>query len=322
MRQPIPSAIGPLLVCAVLAAAALSAQEPPPAESSPAGLDTAAIERLTGLKGELNAREGVFRVSAPRSDLAVRVGGVRMTPRLGLSSWAAFRRAGAAAMVMGDLVLLEGEVDPVMGAALDAGLEVTALHNHFLGESPRVMFLHVGGHGPLAELAGAVGKVFRALEQARGRELKRAEIDPARTALDPAPIETALGAKGELKDGVLRVTIGKPARMHGEELGAAMGVNTWAAFAGDERQAVVDGDFAMYEPELQIVLQGLRKVGISVVAIHHHMTGEEPRVVFLHYWATGPALELAAGLRAVLDAQAGAAPRAAGAPADAAAATP
>jgi Domain of Unknown Function (DUF1259) len=267
------------------------------------GLDTTRIEKLTGAKGALDAKEGVFKVSVPRSDLAVRVGGARLNPRLGLTSWAAFRRAGEGAMVMGDIVLLESEVDPVMSAALDAGLEVTALHNHFLWDEPRVMFMHIGGHGPADELATAVGKVFRTLEGARGRKAQTVDVDPARTALKTEAIEEILGARGELADGVFKVTIPKTTRMHGETLGAAMGVNTWAAFAGDDRQAVVDGDFAMYEAEVQAVLKALRKARISVVALHNHMLGEEPRVVFLHFWGTGPAADLARGLRSALDAQ-------------------
>jgi hypothetical protein len=169
------------------------------------------------------------------------------------------------------------------------------------------MFMHIGGHGPVEDLATAVGKVFRA-----ARETPPAapgvEIDPAQTAIDAAGIakvEAALGAKGDSKDGVLRFTFGKTSRMHGETVGAAMGVNTWAAFAGSDAQAMVDGDFAMEERELQPVLKALRKAGIDVVAIHNHMTGEEPRIVFLHYWGVGPAARLAQGLRAALDAQAG-----------------
>ncbi len=270
----------------------------------PAGLDTALIERLTGAKGALDAASGVFKVSVPRNDLDVRVGGVHLRPRLGLTSWAAFQRAGTGAMVMGDMVLLEPQVNPVMSTALDNGLEVTALHNHFFGDEPKVMFMHVGGHGSIESLAAAVGKVFRAAAAEPPPAVPRVEIDPAKTLLDAAKIEALLGAKGELKDGVLRFTFGKTTRMHGETAGAAMGVNTWAAFAGSDGQAVVDGDFAMEERELQAVLKGLRKGGIDIVAIHNHMTGEEPRIVFLHYWGVGPAARLAEVLRSALDAQA------------------
>ncbi len=288
-----------LLSLLVLALPAVAQDAPAP------GLDTAEIERLTGAKGSLDAASGVFKVSVPRNDLDVRVGGVRLHPRLGLTSWAAFQKAGDGAMVMGDMVLLEPQVNPVMSAALDNGLEVTALHNHFFGDEPKLMFMHIGGHGAVHDLATAVGKVFRAAAE-KPPAAPRTEIDPAKTALDAAKIEALLGAKGELKDGVLRFTFGRTTRMHGETAGAAMGVNTWAAFAGGDAQAVVDGDFAMEECELQTVLKALRKGGIDVVAIHNHMTGEEPRIVFLHYWGVGPAARLAEVLRSALDAQAAA----------------
>ena len=226
-----------------------------------------------------------------------------MHPRLGLTSWTAFQQAGHGVMVMGDMVLLEAQVNPVMSVALDNGLEVTALHNHFFGDEPKVMFMHIGGHGSGEELAAAVGKVFRAME-GKPPAIPRVEVDPARTSMETAKLEEILGAKGEMKDGVLRFTIGKTTRMHGETVGAAMGVNTWAAFAGSDDQAVVDGDFAMEEHELQTVLKALRKGGIDVVAIHNHMIHEEPRIVFLHYWGTGPAARLAQVLRSALEAQA------------------
>jgi hypothetical protein len=266
-------------------------------------LDTARIETLTGAKGALDEKEGVFKLSVPRTDLAVTAAGVRMTPPLGLASWAAFKRAGDQAVVMGDLVLLEDQVNPVMSVALDQGLEVTALHNHFFWDTPKVMFMHIGGMGNEASLATAVGRVFaRMSETAGGKgESPRADLDPARTSLDPKKIEAVLGAKGTLAGGVYKVVIGRTTRMHGHEMAAAMGVNTWAAFAGSDEQAVVDGDFAMLESELQGVLKALRRAGILVVAIHHHMTGEEPRILFLHYWGFGRTEALARGLRSALD---------------------
>lgn len=267
------------------------------------GLDTARIERLTGAKGAFDEKEGVFKVSVPRTDLAVTAAGVRVTPPMGLTSWAAFKRAGAHTIVMGDLVLLEDQVNPVMSAALDAGLEVTALHNHFFWDTPRVLFMHIGGMGDESVLASAVGRVLARIAATAGGkgDVPRAEIDPARTTLDPRRIEAILGRKGTLAAGVYKLVIGRPARMHGAEIGAAMGVNTWAAFAGSNEQSVVDGDFAMIEGELQGVLKALRGGGIQVVAIHHHMTGEEPRIVFLHYWGLGRTDDLARALRAALD---------------------
>lgn len=270
------------------------------------GLDTAAIEELTGLKGSLDAKEGVFRVTLPRSDIKATAAGVRMTPPQGLGAWAAFMKAGKQpghAMVMGDIVLLEDQVNPVMSAALDAGLEVTALHNHFFWDTPKIMFMHVGGMGDAKTLAGAVGKVFARLKETAGGkgEVLKADIDPAKTTLDPAKIEAVLGYKGDLKDGVYRVVIGRTAKMGGHLVGKQMGVNTWAAFAGSDELAVVDGDFAMLESELQAVLKALRAGGVAVVAVHNHMTGEIPRMMFLHYWGVGPTETLAKTIRSALD---------------------
>ncbi len=266
------------------------------------GLDTARIEKLTGVKGTLDAKEDVFRVAVPRADLSVTAAGVKLTPPMGLTSWAAFKRAGARLVVMGDLVLLEDQVNPVMSTALDQGLEVTALHNHFFWDSPKVMFMHIGGTGDETTLATAVGRVFSRMRDTAGGkgEVPNASIDPATSSLDPRKIEAVLGVQGTLNSGVYRVVIGRTAHMHGQPMSAAMGVNTWAAFAGSDEKAVVDGDFAMLESELQGVLKALRHAGIAVVAIHHHMTHEEPRILFLHYWGVGRPEDLAKGLRAAL----------------------
>jgi len=268
-----------------------------------AGLDTAAIEQLAGAKGALDAKEGVFKVSLPRGDIAATAAVFPMTPPLGLTAWAAFTRAGKHTMVMGDIVLLEDQVNPVMSAALDAGLEVTALHNHFFWDTPKVMFMHVGGMGEEKELAGGIGKVFARLKETSGGkgEVLRADLDPAKTSLAPAKIEAVLKYRGDLKDGVYKVVIGRSTKMAGHSVGKAMGVNTWAAFVGSDDKAVVDGDFAMLESEVQPVLKALRGGGIDVVAIHNHMTGESPRIIFLHYWGVGSTETLAKTLRAALD---------------------
>ncbi len=285
---------------AVLALASASAALAVPPQAS---LETGKIEELTGAKGAFNETEGVFKVSVPRSDLNVVAAGVRLTPPMGLTSWAAFKQAGKHTVVMGDMVLLEDQVNAVMSVALDSGLEVTALHNHFFWDSPKVMFMHIGGMGDEARLAGAVGKVFARIKETSGGkgEVPAVDIDPAKSSLDPRKIDAILGKSGELKDGVYKVTMGRVTTMHGDTMGSAMGVNTWAAFAGSDDKAVVDGDFAMLESELQGVLKALRGAGINVVAIHQHMTGESPRVIFLHYWGVGPTEGLAKGLRAALD---------------------
>jgi Domain of Unknown Function (DUF1259) len=268
-------------------------------------LDTAKIEQLTGGKGELNAQEGVFKVSVPRTDLAVTAAGVKMTPPMGLTSWAAFQQVSPQTMVMGDIVLLEDQVNPVMSVALSNGLEVTALHNHFFWDTPKVMFMHIGGMGIQEALAGAVGKVFATVKETSGGKgtVPHAELDPAKTSLDPKSIEEILGVKGQMANGVYKITIGRATNMHGHDVGNTMGVNTWAAFVGSDDTAVVDGDFAMLESELQPVLKALRGAGINIVAIHQHMTMESPRVMFLHYWGVGPTRALATGLKAALATQ-------------------
>ncbi|MDI3259392.1 MAG: DUF1259 domain-containing protein [Sinobacteraceae bacterium] len=293
-----------LLVSVVLSGAASTASTAA-APAHGAAFDAAKIEALTGAKGDFDAREGVFKIALPRTDLAVTVAGVKLSPAMGLTSWAAFKKAGARVMVMGDMVLLEDQVNPVMDAALDNGLAVTALHNHFLWEHPRVMFMHIEGMDAETRLASAVGKVFAKIkETAVGRgEAPQLDLDPAHGTLDPKKIDAVFGRSGELKNGVYKIVFGRETRMHGQTLGAAMGVNTWAAFAGSDERAVVDGDFAMHESELQAVLKALRAADIDIAAIHQHMAGETPRILFLHYWGVGSTEHLAKGIKAALAAR-------------------
>ena len=260
------------------------------------------IEELTGAKGKFNEQESVFKVSFPRNDIQVEAHGVRITPPMGLTVWAAFKLLEDHAMVMGDMVLLENQVNPVMDVALANGLEVTALHNHFFGDTPKVMFMHIGGTGDVETLATDIGKVFRKIKENSGA-FPEVKIDPAESTLKPENIDSVLGIKGEMKNGVYKVTWGRTTSMGGHEMGNAMGVNTWAAFAGSDDQAIVDGDFAMLESEVQGVLKALRSHGINIVAIHNHMTMESPRIIFLHYWGVGSTAELAKGLKAALDTQ-------------------
>ncbi|HXT98459.1 MAG TPA: DUF1259 domain-containing protein [Polyangia bacterium] len=280
---------------------------PAVASAKPAGpaFDQAHIEQLTGAQGKLDEKSGVFKVSVPRSDLKVVAAGVHLTPPLGLTSWAAFTPAGKHTAVMGDMVLTEDQVNPVMSAALDHGLEVTALHNHFFWDTPKVMFMHIGGMGEVDKLAAGVGAVFAKIRDTSGGkgEVPKADIDPGKSTLDPKALDAVFaghGAPGNYKDGVYKVVVGRATKMGGHAMGKAMGVNTWAALAGSDAQAVIDGDFAMLESELQPVLRTLRGRGIDIVAIHQHMTGEQPRVLFLHYWGIGKAADLAGGVVAAL----------------------
>lgn len=276
------------------------------ASRAAAELDRGAIEQITGLKGTWNATEGVFKISQPRNDLPITVDGWKMPPFMGLTSWAAFA-AGKdnGAMVMGDLVLLEDEVNPVMSALLDAGLRVTALHNHFFYDEPHVYFMHIGGEGSVAELATGVKLAFAKQKEIRGANPapRHGFGQPVRSPsnISLPPLETMFGSKGQTKDGMAKFVFGREVTMDcGCKAGADMGVNTWAAFAGTDQDAVVDGDFAVHENELQSALKTLRGGGINIVAIHHHMTGEEPRTLFLHYWGRGAADALARTLKAAL----------------------
>jgi len=292
------SKISFVLVLAVSASAAQSKK-----------LDTARIDELTGLKGKLNEQEGVYKVSSPRTDLKISVDKWEMPPFMGLTSWAAFMPGvKAQAMVMGDLVLMQDEVNSVMSAALDNGLQVTGLHNHFFFDEPKVYFMHIGGESDTATLAKGVRaaldtvKKIRAANPEPGQGFGGAGI-PAKSSLTAESIQSILGAKGETKDGMFKAVFGRAVKMPcGCEAGKEMGVNTWAAFAGSDDNAVVDGDFVVLGEELQSTLKSLRKSGINIVAIHHHMIGEEPRMIFFHYWGRGSARDLATAVKTALQA--------------------
>ena len=225
---------------------------------------------------------------------------------MGLTSWAAFKKVDDHVMMMGDTVLTEDQVNPVMSVALENGLEVTALHNHFFGDAPKVMFMHIGGMGDEDKIATAVGKVYAKVKETIETKIPFpvANVDPAKTTLHPERIDSVMGMKGDLNKGVCKYTIGRTTEMGGHQMGNAMGVNTWAAFVGSDEKAIVDGDFAMLESELQTVLKTLRGAGINIVAIHNHMAMENPRIIFLHFWGVGSTTALAKGLKAALDTQA------------------
>lgn len=282
-----------------------------------ASFDPTNIDSLTGLKGTWNEAEQVYKVTQPRIDLPVSVDGWTMPPFMGLTSWAAFT-AGVKAevMVMGDLVLFEDEVNPVMSAALDAGLTVTALHNHFFFDQPRVYFMHIGGEGTTEQMARGVRSALVRQKEIRAANSKPASFfgsafAPAKNAISGTVVESVLGAKGQANNGMFKVVIGREVTMPcGCVVAKEMGVNTWAAFAGTDDNAVVDGDFAVLEDELQPVLKSLRREGINIVAIHHHMTHEKPRMLFLHYWGRGPVETLARALKHTLEVQQAVSPRA------------
>ena len=272
-------------------------------------IDPETVKAATGIKPE--TVDGVVRVSYPRTDVKVEVDGWPMPPFMGLTSWAGFtpgEKPGVEAMAMGDLVLFEDEVNDVMSAALNNGLQVTALHNHFFFDKPNVFFMHIEGEGTVEGVGKGVRAALDAMKAVRAKapqpkdRFEGAAI-PVKSAIDAAKMEAAFGVKSAAKDGMVKVTIGRPATTAacGCKIGKVMGVNTWAAFAGTDDNAVVDGDFAVTEDELQPVLKSLRGGGINIVAIHHHMVGEQPRILFLHYWGRGAVTSLASTVKKAVD---------------------
>jgi hypothetical protein len=286
-----------LFLTAALCCAAIGTARP--------ALDTAKIDELTGLKGKMNEKEHAYKVTFPRDDVKVVVDGWTMPPFMGLGTWAAFTETKNGALMMGDTVLFEDEVNAAMSAALDNGLSVTALHNHFFFNKPKVFFMHIEGEGSVEKLAAAVKKIYDSVKPIRGPDPKPADSFekvgqvplPEKNSITATPLNEIFGMQGETKDGMVKFTIGRPAKMHGTKIDNTMGVNTWAAFAGSDDNAVVDGDFAVTEDELQPVLKSLIRNKINIVAIHQHMTHEEPRIMFFHYWGRGAAKDLANGVK-------------------------
>jgi Domain of Unknown Function (DUF1259) len=246
--------------------------------------------------------QDVHRYGFPRTDLSVTLDGVTIKPALALGGWVAFKPMGNEAMVMGDLVLLESEVNPVMLKMIEGGLDITAVHNHLLRASPATFYMHVGGHGdPVAAVihdALAVSKTPLSMPTA-------AALPPA-IDLNTAELDQIMGAKGQANGGVYQFNVPRrdPVSMDGmamtppAPLGAAIGVNFQPTGGGN---AAITGDFVLTNDEVNPVIRALRGNGIDVTAVHSHMLDEQPRLFFLHFWAVDDALKLAKGLRAALD---------------------
>src|SRR6202158_1448124 len=252
-------------------------------------------------KGDFKA--GVLKVNIPRNDLKITIQGVPTPTPFGFGGWIALSKAADGSdVMMGDLVLLQEEVNPVMSALLDNGIDVTALHNHFFWDDPHVYYMHVHGMGKAAELARRVKPGLDLIGHVKPETA--APASSSGTQLDAARIAKIAGHEGEQTGFVYKITVGRDdlaMKEHGAVINARMGLNTWAAFVGTQEDAAIAGDVAMLENEVTTVLKALRKNALDVVAIHHHMTGERPVVIFLHYWGRGPAENLAAGFKAALD---------------------
>ena len=252
-----------------------------------------------GRQGDFKA--SVLKVNVPRNDLSVTVAGVKTPTPFGFGGWVAFTKgANAEDVMMGDLVLTQDEVNPVMSALLDHGIDVTALHNHFFWDEPRMFYMHVHGHGAAADLAARLKPALDMI----GKSAAPAAPAAVSSTLDTAKIAQIVGRPGDQMGSVYKITVGRDdlsIKEMGATINARMGLNTWAAFVGTNESAAIAGDVAMLAGEVTPVLKSLRGSGISVVAIHHHMTGTEPAIYFLHYWGTGSAEKLATGFKAALD---------------------
>jgi Domain of Unknown Function (DUF1259) len=272
---------------------------PLPAQDVPK--DYQEVLSILGRSGDYKAN--VLKVNVPRSDLHVTISGVATPTPFGFGGWVALTKGNNGNdVMMGDLVLLQEEVNPVMSALLDNGLEVTALHNHFFWEEPRIFFMHVHGHGKALELAKRLKPALNLIP--RPPAAAPSTVPPATPAFNLVALDNIVGTNGETLGSVYKFTLGRDdlnLKEHGAPINARMGLNTWAAFAGNDADAQIAGDVAMREIEVTPVLKALRAHKLNVVAIHHHMLGTQPTVIFLHYWGRGSAEELALGFRAALD---------------------
>lgn len=285
---------------AVLISLALSLQAAPPAV--PANYQAV----LTSLGRSGDFKDNVLKVNLGRSDLKVTINGRAVPTPLGFGGWVAFTSGDQnMSVMMGDLVLTEDQVNPVMSAVLDNGLEATALHNHFFWETPRVFYMHVHGHGALADLAKrikpAIDLMMKGVAASSPSGLPSS---PPQLGFDSAALAKIIGTAGEQNGAVYKITMGRAdlsVKEMGATINARMGLNTWAAFTGTADNAVVAGDVAMLGKEVTPVLTAMRKAGLSVVSLHHHMIGTQPDIYFLHYWGEGNAETLARGVKSAID---------------------
>jgi hypothetical protein len=270
------------------------------AQNTPPANEWQAVDQAIGRSGQVQA-DGAYKVGFPRSDQKVTVDGVELKPALALGGWVAFSKPGAGAMVMGDLVLVEDEVTPVMSSLESSGVQVTAIHNHVLHESPRIMYMHIGGHGDAVKLATAVKD---AVALTKIPAAKPAASAPPDIGIDTAGIEQALGHSGKINGGVFQVGVPRAESITeaGMKVPNSMGLSTALNFQPTGGgKAAVTGDFVLIGTEVNPVIQALRSNGINVTALHSHMLDEEPRLFFMHFWANDDAVKLAKGLRAALD---------------------
>ena len=264
-------------------------------------LDTAAIERITGVKGKSN--NGEYKITIPQNDLNVEVDGFKIIPPMGLGTWVAFTPLKDGVMIMGDIILTETDLKPVQQEVIRQGLTITAIHNHFIRNHPNIMYMHIGGNGKTEDMAKETKAVLDKVAESRGHNPATGSVADVPYSIDTKMLDEIVGYKGEMSKGVYKYTIGRPdvsLKEHGKTITTFFGFNTWAAFQGSPDHAAVAGDFTMLEDEVAPVIKELVENGIEVVAVHNHMVHEQPRIFFLHYWGVGNAEHLAKGLKAAL----------------------
>lgn len=287
------------------ATTATESKTPPLGKEAMAALDAA----LGGKKGVYIENEGVYTTPLPRNDLKVTIKGEPVPIAFGFGGWVSLKRTldGESAMLMSDTVLLEEEVNPLISEAQDHGLQVTAIHNHFFYESPRIFYMHLHGMGDAAELATKYGAAIQGTKLHPTSQPSGVASAGGRTAkeiFDLAALDKVVGLTGKVNGPIYKYVVGRDdlrVIAMGAEVTTAIGLNTWAAFAGESDAAHIAGDVAMLEGEVNTVIRALRKHNLEVVAVHQHMLEEQPRIIFLHYYGRGPALTLAEGFHAALE---------------------
>jgi len=298
LRFPRPHSII-LLACIVACLALHVPAQDAPSQAAP---DWKTVEAAIGRPGQMQPG-GVIKFGLPRKDLHITLEGVEIKPTLALGSWLAFERDGTAAMVMGDLVLTENEVQPVLLKLQESGIQSAAIHNHLIGESPRVLYMHIASHGDPAQMAKAIHDAL-ALTKTPAPDAGTPSAPAADLGFDQKLVEQALGHSGKVNGGVLQVAVPRSETIHdsGMVVPPSMGVATALNFQPTGNgKAAITGDFVLLPAEVNPVIKALRQNGISVTALHSHMLTEEPRLFFMHFWANDNAIALAKGLRAALD---------------------
>lgn len=300
LRRGITATLSAFFIWVSIAGAAESTSPVPIAPGHP--LNTQRIEEILGRSGE--TRDDVLKIDFPRTDLRVSLDGVSLKPTLALTSWAAFKPIGSQVLALGDLALREEEVKPVESRLKERGIEITALHNHLVGEKPRIIFLHFMGQGDAEEMANHLKEVLQLTKtpvtppQETGKGTEKAP-DMA----EAKKIDEILVLKGKVRNGVIQYSLPRKdaIKLNGTEIPPFMGLATAINFQLAKNKTVTTGDFVLEEKEVDPVIHSLRENGIEVTALHNHLLNEEPRLFFIHFWGVGQATKLAEGLKKALD---------------------